>query len=104
MRNGIVKDLFNSLVGLEHGLLRNVTNRLPIHLNALAVEFVIGAGKYAQQSRFARTVSANHSDLGTSIKRQCNVMQYLSPVIKLIQIYNLQSEFFSVFRHDCHIF
>ena len=63
--------------GIERRLLREIADARALGEEALADELRIDAGHDAQQRRLARTVDAEHADLGVGVEGEMDVLQHL---------------------------
>ena len=62
---------------VERRLLREIADAGALGEEALADELRVDAGHDAQQRRLARTVDAEHADLGVGVKGETHVLQHL---------------------------
>ena len=69
--------LANGFIGVKLRLLRQVPNPDARHGNGFTVNVLVDAGHDLEECRFARSIQAQHTDLGTRKKAERNVFQDL---------------------------
>ena len=76
--DALLHRLAHGLVGIELWLLRQVTDLDAGHGGGFAVDFFVHTRHDFEQGRLARTVEAQHADLGAGEERQGHVLQDLA--------------------------
>ena len=75
--HGFVNGVAHGVLGVQLGLLLQVADAQARHGDGLALDLLVHAGHDLQQGGFARTVQAEHADLGAGEEGQRDVFQDL---------------------------